>query len=471
MKQYWNEVQPVDSFSVKMNGMLHPLDLKVISLLYQPLIGPTATSLYLTLYHQVEDYHFWSEEWNHYQLMDLLGHNLEEIFHSRLKLEGIGLLKTYTNKESDSRTFIYELQAPLSAEQFFTDGMLNIYLYQKLGQSLFTKLRQTFSENQINEQNYNNITRSFQDVFSSFKMKTIAQGEGHEASVPEEGYEIIDRADSHPITIDGSDFDFETLFMLLSEIMVPRKAFTAAVKDAISKLAYLYSIDVTSMKNIILGSLSSDYKIDIEELRKAARDWYQMENEDQLPQLVDRIQPIHEREHSVQPTTMEEKLIHYLETVSPRQLLIDLSEGAAPAKSELHAVEDIMFQQKLTPGVTNVLIHYVMLRTDMKLSKNYMEKIASHWARKKVRTVKSAMDLAKSEHRQYQEWASGNKRKSQKKIKPIRTEKLPDWFFTKEDQTELKVTSPSPDIEEKRRRAEAIQRKYQKVGGEKGGAN
>ncbi|MFK4997495.1 DnaD domain protein [Bacillus sp. N9] len=80
---------------------------------------------------------------------------------------------------------------------------------------------------------------------------------------------------------------------------------------------------------------------------------------------------------------MESKLIHYLETVSPRQLLIDLSDGAAPAKADLHAVEDILFQQKLLPGVVNVLIHYVALKTDMKLTKNYLEKIASHWSRKK----------------------------------------------------------------------------------------
>lgn len=42
--------------------------------------------------------------------------------------------------------------------------------------------------------------------------------------------------------------------------------------------------------------------------------------------------------------------------------------------SDLTAVEDVMLGQKLDPGVINVLIHYVMLKTDMKLSKNYMEK-------------------------------------------------------------------------------------------------
>ena len=70
----------------------------------------------------------------------------------------------------------------------------------------------------------------------------------------------------------------------------------------------------------------------------------------------------------------------------------------------------------------------------MKLTKNYVEKIASHWARKNIKTVKEAMELAKMEHRQYAEWAEGNKsgKKTNYKKKPIRTEVLPDWFDNEE---------------------------------------
>ena len=52
-------------------------------------------------------------------------------------------------------------------------------------------------------------------------------------------------------------------------------------------------------------------------------------------------------------------------------------------ESGLAIVEDVMINQKLTPGVVNVLIYYVMLRSDMKLAKTYVEKIAGHWARKR----------------------------------------------------------------------------------------
>lgn len=474
VKQYWNEVQPIDGFFAVLNGMIHDHDRKVITFLYQPLMGVVCTNLYTTLAYLVEESRLWSEEWNHYQLMELLGLNLDDIYQARLKLEGMGLLKTFIKEAPDHRMYIYELQPPLSAEQFFTDGMLNIYLYQKLGQTNFLKLKRTFSESVMNKEEYSEVTRSFQDVYTSMSVQALRNFEGQEASLPEANKKYIHREKTEPIHISPDSFNFDLLFSGLTTAMVPRKSFTATVKDTITKLSFLYSINEMDMQKVVLSSMTADDKIDLDELRKAARDWYQMENEDQLPQLVNRRQPVMHRASDGAGTTKESKLIFYLETTSPRQVLIDLSEGAQPAMSDLTAVEEIMLGQQIEPGVMNVLIHYVMLKTDMKLSKNYMEKIASHWARKKIKTVKEAMDLAKNEHRQYQTWASEKKDRSQTRKKPIRTEKLPDWFIVQDqDQKEIKkagttMTNDS-ELDERRRRLEAIQRKYQKDGGEKGG--
>lgn len=474
MKQYWNEVQPVDRFTVTMNGMLHHFDQKVITFLYQPLIGAICTSLYHTLWHAVEENRLWSEEWNHYQLMNMLGLNLNEIFQARLKLEGIGLLKTYISTEQEERTFIYELQPPLTAEQFFTDGMLNIYLFQKIGRSNFLKLKNVFSDGVINKEKFNDVTRSFQDVFSSMSEQALQGSDGHQASIPDEDQRFIHHEKSKPIEISGDGFDFDLLLSGLTSAMVPRRVFTSAVKEAIQKLAFLYSIHAIDMQKIVLSSLTAEQTIDIEEMRKAARDWYQMENDNELPQLINRHQPIEHRGIQAPGDSKESKLIYYLETTSPRQLLVDLSDGVAPAKSDLTAVEEVMFNQQIEPGVMNVLIHYVMLRTDMKLSRNYMETIASHWVRKKIKTVKDAMELARKEHRKYQEWASGKGKTHTRRKKPIRTEKLPDWFVAEEHSHNDNISIPierSEELEKRRRRLKAVQEKYRQSRGEKGGTN
>jgi replication initiation and membrane attachment protein len=219
------------------------------------------------------------------------------------------------------------------------------------------------------------------------------------------------------------------------------------------------------MKNIILSAMNEHDEIDLEELRKSARDWYQFNHQDQLPSLIERIHPPLYQSETKEPQTKEGKLIHYFDSTSPLQFLKDLSGGAEASNADIKIIEDVMFNQKLLPGVINVLIHYVMLKMDMKLTKGYVEKIASHWSRKDVKTVKAAMELAKTEHKKYLEWAKGdndNKKRTSKK-KPIRTELLPDWFNGEENNQPAKPKQePDQDFEAKKREIEERIKKLRK---------
>ncbi|MEW8987491.1 MAG: DnaD domain protein, partial [Bacillus sp. (in: firmicutes)] len=147
----------------------------------------------------------------------------------------------------------------------------------------------------------------------------------------------------------------------------------------------------------------------------------------------------------------------------PRQLLIDISGGGEPSKSDLQIIEDVMFQQKLLPGVVNVLIQYVLLKTDMKLTKAYVDKIASHWARKRVQTVSEAMELAKKEHRQYLDWAEGKQTaKPTARKKATRKESLPDWFDNEAEGKPTQTATENNELEEKKRALQERLKKYTK---------
>ncbi|MCP3741305.1 replication initiation and membrane attachment family protein [Rossellomorea sp. BNER] len=428
MKKHWNEVQPVDRYIVGTSGLLDEYERKTITFLYQPLIGATCFSLYMTLWSEVEKNRLWSEESTHYQIMNFLSLNLQEVYDARLKLEGIGLLKSFVKEsETGERVFIYELQPPLTPKQFFNDGMLNVYLYRKIGKTHFQKLKKFFSDERIDLSQYKESTRSFQDVYSTMEIDLMNQ-DAEEASSIKAREQYIGKTTSKGVPLDQVDFNFDILLSGLSQSMVPRKSFTPLVKETILKLSNLYGIDAVTMKNVVLSALNEEDRIDIEALRKTARDWYQMNHGDKLPDLTSKIQPNEYRNVQAEPSSKEEELIHYLESTSPKDLLKDISGGGEPSKSDLQAIEGVMFAQKLSAGVVNVLIQYVLLKTDMKLSKGYIDKIASHWARKKVKTVQEAMELAKNEHRQYLSWAEGKNEKKSTNRKPIRTEKLPDWF-------------------------------------------
>jgi len=464
MEHHWKELIPVDRYKVRSNGVLHDFDRKVLTLLYQPLVGYRAYSLYMTLWSELEQ-NLWGEETTHHSLMAIMQCSLKDIYHERLKLEGIGLLKTYITLEEESRLFIYELQAPLTPARFFTDGVFNVFLYNRVGRNKFNKLKSFFSSPEIDMSKFSPITRSFNDIFQSVHPEHMVVGISDEAKddlLLSNGYAYVDRNEKGTYVIDEDVFDFQLFFAGLSANMVPRRAINVKVKDAIKKLAFLYGIGPLEMQKLVISVIGPDEQIDIDALRKAARDWYQFERGETLPNLSARVQPLKYRTmNEAEPKTKEEQLIKQLETISPRQLLMDISGGAEPSQSDLQIIEDVMFHQKLPAGVVNVLIYYVMLRTDMKLTKAYVEKIAGHWARKKIRTVREAMELAKQEAREYQKWASEKEKSQKSRKKVIRKEMLPDWLNMDYSQKESEgKEEPAYDLELKRRELEERLKKY-----------
>lgn len=93
----------------------------------------------------------------------------------------------------------------------------------------------------------------------------------------------------------------------------------------------------------------------------------------------------------------------------------------------------------------------------MKLSKTYMQKIAAHWVRKKIKTVAAAMKIAKEENRQMTEWAQQkNKRQSYGSGKVIREEKLPDWMKEAETKEQPKEQTDNLSTEDLEREKEKL---------------
>ena len=87
--------------------MLSGYDRKILTLLYQPLCGYGALSLYLTLwckYESCKDH----QTFNHKNLFSSMDCTVEEFEKFRDKLEGLGLVKTLV-KEHDESVYCYEL--------------------------------------------------------------------------------------------------------------------------------------------------------------------------------------------------------------------------------------------------------------------------------------------------------------------------------------------------------------------------
>lgn len=420
------ELQAVDSYQVKASGILTGADRKIITMLYQPLMGAECLALYQTLFTEVEENRLWSEAHSHVQLLNMLDISLKALFEARLKLEGLGLLKSYVKTENDQRFYVYEILPPLSPEKFFSDGLLNIYLYSKIGNAQFQRLRRFFADEAFETDTYSEITRSFQDVFEPFKG-------GASAAEPVSNQVLVDKVAAKEIEFDDASFDFHLFLSLLSPGMITREKITKEVRQTILKLHGIYQVSEKDMPSYLYRSLDSNGEIDIVYLRKIVREGYTIEN-GAPPKLQMKHETSIKEEPGVKETFNDEEALQvYLESITPFQLLVDISDGAVPAETDLRVVEEVMNQQNLPVPVMNVLIEYVLLRLDRKLSKNYMMTIAAHWKRKNVKTAKEAMDLAWQEHEKYKRLQEEpatpkNTNYNRNYQKSTRKEILPDWF-------------------------------------------
>ncbi|RNF40868.1 replication initiation and membrane attachment family protein [Planococcus salinus] len=432
----YKELQPADSFKIRLPYPFSDYDRRLLTFLYQPMIGAEATAFYLTLWAEGEEM---IEETSHYTLMNILGVPIAKIFESRIQLEAIGLMKTY-RKDAENRSFIYELCPPLDPKTFFMDPLLSMFLFSKIGEPAYRRVRDRFLIQPDSQEGYEEVSRTFTDIYQPVHAK---------AGYPNEQKTLQER---HRKTYPAEfDFDFDLLRQSLSEQLVPRRVLTATIKDNIEKLAFLYSWGPLEMQKVILLAIDDDYKLTVESLKKAASEYYKLTVATTAPQLVQSQQkePVKKKET---PKNKEDELIQYLESTPPVEVLRDIAGGKEPLTADVQLANQLVMQHGMEPAVVNVLLQYVMLRTDMKLTKAYAEKIASHWIRKKVTTAKEAMDLARTEHAQYVKWKSegspsSSRASGQSSRKPVREEKLPEWFYTKDEVPDAKAEPKNESLE------------------------
>lgn len=439
MVALYKELQPVDSFKIQLSHPISDYDRQLLTLFYQPLIGSDAMSLFMTLWADAE--YDEDREYTHYYLMNLLSMPLDPIFEARISLEAIGLLRTYVKRDGDARSFIYKLYSPLSAKEFFNDPLLSTFLFSKIGEQPYRNLRARFAVSTTDDESFKDVSRTFLDVY-----KPVTNGSGVEEST-----EIIERSQSEGIPFVNYDFDFNLLKSGLSEQMVPQAALASVPQETISKLAFLYSLSPLDMQKVIMMALDEDLGLPDARLRRAAADYYKMSISKEAPVLQKvYVQPQPETEQR-EKLSREDELLHYLENTPPVDMLRDLNDKE-PLSVDVQLAERLINTHDLPIGVVNVLLQYVHIRNDGKITNNYVERIASHWMNKKVSTAKEALEFSRKEHDKYMQWKNeGQKPASNNRRGSGREAMVPEWFFKKDEKKE-QPKKMDPDVEERRRR-------------------
>ncbi len=377
--------------------------------LYQPLIGVIAIGLYNTLWSFLDRLELVSLEYTHNTLLNNMMISCNEFKEAREKLEAIGLIKTYVKNENINN-YVYELYSPMSAKEFLNNPILNTALYNAIGAKEYERTIEFFKIPYINLRNYEDVTSKFSDTFiwTTSVVRNM------------EMYNLKNKSTRSLSII--SKIDINTILNLIPDDLLNHRSLTKDMKDYLTKISFIYNYDNEIMVELIRNSLTDKHTIDKNKLRDNATKFYQFENMGKLPSLIYRKQPEYLRT-TKEGISNRMRMINMFETTSPYDFIASKYKTGTPSNSDLKIISYLLLDLDLKPGVVNVLVDYVLKINNNKLTKVFVDTIASQWKKSNIETVEDAMNLAEKEYHQ---------RKDTKEVKKakeiVRNTTTPAWF-------------------------------------------
>ena len=416
---------PADNYVVVNKTILTDNDKVNLINLYEPIIGPLAISLYLTLWSDLDRTLTFSDSYNHHHLMTFLKSNLNDIKEARSALEALGLIKTYYKEGDNINYYIYELYSPISAYEFFNHPILNIVLYNNLGVNEYNKLIKSYKKVNFKYDDYKDISSKLNDTFKSSAYNNFSN-------------ENIKNKNSNKPKLDNL-IDFDVLKESIPNKVLGNNAFNKKTKELINNLAFIYNLDTLKVSEILRLTIDENGLINKDLFIKEVRKYYEYNNGGSLPTIIYRTQP----EHLKSPEgdlSSAGKMVYIFENTTPYDFLKSKYKNNNPTPRDLKLLEYLALELNMPPAVINVLIDYVLRISDNKLNKAYVETIAGQWTRLGIKTAREAMNQAKKEY----------KKKPKKEIN--KSVKLPTWFDN--EQKDINVS------EEEKKEIEALLKEF-----------
>jgi len=402
-----NHVLPADTFIV-INKTAIQDDSRILVCLYQPLIGAVALNMYNALCVHLDKLEMMSVEHTHNALLNNMLVSINELTDARIKLEGIGLIKTYV-KQGSVNNYVYELYSPMSAKEFLENPILSTALYNAIGDVEYRRVKEFFKTPIINLRNYEDITAKFTDVFAWTSSVPSHSDIGNVRSKTTRSLEII------------SKIDINTILSMIPEEILNHKSVTKDVKEYLTKISFIYDYDNEHMVELIRNSITDSHTIDKSKLRSNANNYYKFDNMGKLPGLIYKNQPEYLRSNKAD-TSNRTKIIHLFETTSPYDFISSKYKSGNPTNSDLNIIAYLLLDLDLKPGVVNVLIDYVLKINKNKLNKAFIDVIAAQWKKSNIEAVEDAMNIAEQEY-QKRTAKSGTTTYNRRK-----TDIQPKWF-------------------------------------------
>ncbi|MEG0366785.1 MAG: hypothetical protein RR585_08115, partial [Coprobacillus sp.] len=268
-----------DLYRVEVHYPLDEVQNDILYYLYQPLVGAQSLHLYMMMIVEGKRMNRFLQPSALSRLVSFLSLSLLDMEKSLKALEAIGLLKTFVKHDQNMTQYVYQIQSPLSLKAFFKNQILSSLLQESLSSDDFEKTVQYFKISIEDLSHYEEVTSSFQDVFTIDRKKK----QGRLLKYNESFKETL----SQNIEV---QYDIELLYKALTDYQVNKSLLTKEDIQYISQLGIVYSIDAITLAGMIKDAMKSK-TLDREYLKLHIKKYCDVENISSLQEVYHK-QPL-----------------------------------------------------------------------------------------------------------------------------------------------------------------------------------
>lgn len=348
-----------DKVKIMVRGFLEYEHFKALILLYRPIVGGEACSVYETLYYLVNMQKGVSLEYRVSFLTDLFGTTIKKFDEIREKLEALGLIRTYyLPNKTDGDEYVIRLDAPKNTREFKKDNLLLNTLSQNLKVPTIENVFDTFHLDYVILDNYRDISKCYSDIYEvtgvipkKLYLKNNFRGlESSNDIKYEYAFEIEKFMDNLPKTV----------------ILKNGDLYLEDYQKGLLNISFIYKLNEEELAEIYIKASDKALrgKPTIEALSNQASIYYMEKNRTaEEPKAK-------EKEYDPDIFNM----------ISPTDLVTIFSKGEALSAAELQSCEQFYFQNSnIERGVLATIVIYCHKLLNHIPAVGYMEKVLHSW--------------------------------------------------------------------------------------------
>ena len=409
----WSQLNPRDCIQVTQQVWLTQRELQFVTQLYVPFLGVQASTLYLVLFSELSPNSYQSDVIRLADLLALVNMGIPDFYQARIRLESVGLLKTYRyeDEESISAQYTFELQAPASPNLFFKDALLSTLLVNQVGHKRFEILQKRFSVKEKAPYGQD-VTSTFQEGFQlPFNMSQ------YKRNIAQEKQMIKDVKQQESLVL-NSNIDWELLTDLLKSQFVHEQALTDEVKQMLNSFQLYYGLTEREIAQYVIYAADlSTGEIDEKELysiiinanqhlaapKKEETSIIPVESTPEVSEVVTE----EKQEITPAPTQLPQaiqRLIILAKEMTPFDFMTSIKQqrNGYVSNGEQRIILDLVQVGTIPSEVINILIHYVLVvKNNPTINKNLMDTIANDWSQKGMQTAEQAIDAVRQRDKEF----------------------------------------------------------------------